>query len=241
MSTSHFVLLIESRDSAGPLAGQLVDLGIEPINASGLDSAIEVIEARQYSVSGVVLPGAIPGRKVRKALKRMRRCEPVLRAMAYGKAPDQAQRKHLRKAGVLLALWDGYDVGVLRNQVNRLVWGEGENEESARGSRRVPIHTPVRVVVGDREKDGFVYSISQGGCFIESPRASMEGAWLRTIFSLGERQLEIDGVVAFANVPGNLQRPNLPLGMGVRFEDVSEANRASLSEFISERMNSLEV
>jgi hypothetical protein len=240
MSTCHFILLIETDpNQTGPLVAQLVHLGIEPIRVSDLDEAIEVVGSGEYSVSAILLPSDLPGKEVRKALKNMRRREPRLPGMAYGKVPDRAQRKHLRQAGILLSLWDGYDVGVLRFQVNRLVSGEGQN--SVRSSRRVPIHTPVRVLVGGREKDGFVYSLSEGGCFIESPRASMDGARLRMIFVLGERELEIDGVVAFANVPGNLQRPNLPLGMGVRFEDISKPNRDVLARFIKERMNALEV
>jgi hypothetical protein len=240
MSTGHFVLLIETDpNQTGSLVAQLVHLGIEPIRVADLDEAIEVVESGEYSVSAVLLPADLPGKQVRKALKQMRRRELVLPAMAYGKVPDRAQRKRLRQADVLLSLWDGYDLGVLRFQINRLV--SGENQHSARESRRVPIHTPVRVLVGGREKSGFVYSLSEGGCFIESPRASMDGAELRMIFVLGKGELEIYGVVAFANVPGNLQRPNLPLGMGVRFEDVSKANRALLAGFIKERMNSLEV
>jgi hypothetical protein len=73
------------------------------------------------------------------------------------------------------------------------------------------------VLVGGREKSGILYSISQGGCFIESPRASMDGARLQTIFVLEERSYDLEGIVTFANVPGNLQRPNLPLaGCGKR-------------------------
>jgi len=240
MSASHFILLIATDPSrTGPLAKQLVRLGIEPILVANLDEAVEVIQSREYAVSAILLPSEIPGKEVRKALKIMRRREPVLPCMAYGKAPERAQRKLFRQAGVLLALWDGYDVGMLRFQINRLV--SGENQPSVRGARRAPIHTPVRVQVGGREKDGFLYSLSEGGCFIETPRASMDGARLRLIFVLEEQQLEVDGVVAFANVPGNLQRPNLPLGMGVRFEDASTPARELLTRFIRERMNSLEV
>lgn len=240
MPTSHFILLIETDPSqTGSLAAQLVHLGTEPIRVADLAEAAQVVEEGEYSVSAVLLPSDLPGKEVRRALKTMRRREPKLPGMAYGKAPDRSQRRRLRQAGVLLSLWDGYDVGVLRFQINRLV--AGESQHSIRGSRRVPIHTPVRVLVGGREKDGFVYSLSEGGCFIESSRASMDGARLRMIFSLAERELEIDGIVAFANVPGNLQRPNLPLGMGVRFEELSKSNRSTLARFIKERMNSLEV
>ena len=99
-----------------------------------------------------------------------------------------------------------------RFQLNRLVSGDAQN--TVRSSRRAPTHTPVRIFVGGREKNGTLYSLSEGGCFIDSPRASMDGARLRLVFELDGAELELSGLVAFANVPGNLQRPNLPLGMG---------------------------
>ena len=240
MSSGHFILLIETDPSlTGPLATQLVRLGIEPICVPDLDEAIEVVESRQYAVSAVLLPSEIPGKDVDRALKSMRLREPVLPCMAYGKAPGRAQRRLLRKAGVLLSLWDGYDVGILRFQINRLF--SGENQRSARGARRAPLHTPVRVEIGGREKHGLLYSLSESGCFVEMPRASMESAQLRLIFVLEGRELEIDGVVAFTNVLGNLQRPNLTLGMGVRFVDVPQSTRKLLARFTKQRMKSLKV
>ena len=113
MSTSHFVLLIESdQNQMGSLAAQLVHLGVEPIRVSDLDEATEVVNSGQYAVSGVLVPSDIPGKEVLKALKSMRRREPVLPCMAYGKAPERTQRKLLHRAGVLLSLWDGYDAGL---------------------------------------------------------------------------------------------------------------------------------
>jgi len=240
MATSHFILLIETDPSlTGHLAAQLVRLGVEPIRVPSLDEAVEILKSKQYSVSAVVLPSHLPGKEVRKAMKSMRRLEPKLPCMVYGKSPERAQRKLLRQAGVLLSLWDGYDVGMLRFQINRLV--AGANQPAVRQSRRAPIHNPVCVRVGGREKEGILYSLSEGGCFIETPRASMDGAHLRVFFALEEVEFEIDGVVAFANVPGNLQRPNLPLGMGIRFEEISKADRKRLADFIQTRMDALEV
>jgi hypothetical protein len=36
-------------------------------------------------------------------------------------------------------------------------------------------------------------------------------------------------------VPGNLRRPNLPLGMGVRFDALDEEATAALEAYVSER------
>ncbi len=240
MSTSHFILLVETDPAfTDTLSTQLVRIGIEPIRVPNLDEAVDVVKSKQYAVRGVLVPSEISGKAVLKAMKAMRRREPVLPCMAYGKVPGRAQRKLARRAGVLLALWNGYDAGVLRFQINRLV--SGENRGAVRGANRAPIHTPVRIHVGGREKDGVLYSLSEGGCFIETPRASMDGARLCMNFELEQREFEIDGVVVFANVPGNLQRPNLPLGMGVRFPDVPQDLAKPLANFIQERMDSLEV
>jgi len=240
MSTSHFIVLIETDPAfTETLATRLVRIGIEPIRVANLDEAVEVVESRQYAFCGVLVPAETGGKQVGKALKAMRRIEPVLPCMAYGKQPDAGQRRLLVRAGVMLALWDGYDPGVLRFQINRMV--SRERQASTRTTRRAPVHAPVRVTVGGRKKDGILYSLSEGGCFIESPRASMDGAQLNLGFEIEDHEFELDGVVVFANVPGNLQRPNLPLGMGVRFEDVPKQVLNSLARFIRERMNSLEV
>jgi hypothetical protein len=240
MQASHFILMIESNaDQGEKLATQLVRLGVEPIRVADLAEAIASVKSKQYAFGAVILPSDLPGKLVHKAMKSMRRREPVLPAMAYGKVPDTAQAKRLRRAGVLLALWDGYDEGMLRFQLNRLVAGDGQS--SMRKSRRAPTHTPVRVLVGGREKDGVLYSLSEGGCFIESPRASMDGARLTLLFDLAGQPLELDGVVAFANVPGNLQRPNLPLGMGVRWKDMDRGAQDQISQFVRDRMSALEV
>lgn len=240
MPTSHFVLLIEpDPHRTETLAAQLVRMGIEPIRVGELGEATRLVASRSYFFAGVLVPTSLSAARVAKALETMRQTESVLPAMAYGKAPDPAHRKTLRQAGVLLALWDGYDEGTLRFQINRLT--SGEQLSAARTSRRVPTHVPARVLVGGREKQGVLYSLSEGGCFVETPRASMEGARLRTLFALDGEHFELDGIVAFANVPGNLQRPNLPLGMGIQFDHPDAVTTNAIARVIHERLESLEV
>lgn len=240
MPTSHFILLIETDPHrTAALAGKLVRLGVEPIRVADLIEAATLVRSGSYVFSGALIPASLPPALVGKALASMREAESVLPAMAYGKQPDPNARRALRQAGVLLALWDGYDDGMLRFQINRLV--SGEQLSAARTSRRAPTHAPVRVLVGGREKNGLLYSLSEGGCFIETPRASMDGARLHILFELDREHFELDGTVAFANVPGNLQRPNLPLGMGVRFDGTDPDVRRSIAHVIQERLAALDV
>lgn len=233
-------MLVENESAATEsLARQLVRLGIEPIRADGLAEGIEVVGAGSYAIGGVLLPADLPPAGIAEAIQRMRRHGPLLPVMAYGKPPDPRQRKGLRRADVRLALWDGYDEAVLRFQLNRML--SGEIAHVARRSRRAPVHSPIRIRVGGREKQGMLCSLSEAGCFIETPRASMEGARLELAFGLDQRAYEIEGRVAFANVPGNLQRPNLPLGMGVCFERLPRSVASELDDFVRRRSGALEV
>jgi len=238
--SSRFILLVENESAAtDPLARQLVRLGIEPIRVEGLAEGIEAVEAGSYAIGAVLLPSDLPAVGIVDAIQRMRRREPLLAVMAYGKPPDPGQRKRLRQADVRLALWEGWDEAVLRFQLNRML--SGEIAHVARRSRRVPVHRPVRIRVGGREKQGMLCSLSEGGCFIETPRASMDGARLELAFTLEERTYELVGRVAFANVPGNLQRPNLPLGMGVCFEKLPRSVASELDAFVRRSSEALEV
>ena len=109
------------------------------------------------------------------------------------------------------------------------------------GSRRAPAHAPVRIPVDGREKDGPPCSVSERVCFIESSRANMEGARLTLTFELDDRAFELTGPDVFSNVPGNQQRSNLPLGMGVRFDDVLPPALDSLKRFIQSRAEAPEI
>lgn len=240
MPTSHFILLIElDPHRVSTLVGRLIRMGIEPIRVADVDEAKSIVRSRSYGFSGVLIPTALTAEVIVESIASMRRVDSILPAMVYGKAPDPAQRRLLRQAGIQLALWDGYDDGILRFQINRLLSVDPLSTE--RATRRAPTHASVRVLVGGREKQGLLYSLSEGGCFIETPRASMDGAQLRIVFALDGEDFELDGTVAFANVPGNLKRPNLPLGMGVRFQAADGETRSRIGRLVQERLGSLEV
>jgi uncharacterized protein (TIGR02266 family) len=86
-----------------------------------------------------------------------------------------------------------------------------------------------------------VYNLSPGGAFLQTNRASMNGAHVEVELQLPEGPIAARGEVIFANVPGNLQRPNLPLGMGVRFEDLDPASRKKILSYVKQRVTELEV
>lgn len=69
-----------------------------------------------------------------------------------------------------LAPWNDYDKGMLRFQLNRLVSGKAQT--SVREARRAPTDRPVRILIGERLKEGTLYSLAEGRAS-STPRAQL--------------------------------------------------------------------
>ena len=64
----------------------------------------------------------------------------------------------------------------------------------------------------------------------------MRGGTLQIQIPLEDGEIEVQGLVMWNNVPGNLRRPNVSVGMGVRFTGVStEVTAARWSSYVAER------
>lgn len=235
------VIVVESGDGQSEkLARRLSEIGIDPIRVADLDEACQQLEEPWPLIRVVLLPASLAAERIARALKSLSRAAPQgLRYVSFGDPPDRKWRKRLRGAGVNLALWEPYDDAMLRFQLNRAI-GEDANA-SRRDDPRIPTYLLARVSSGDRHKDGIVYSLSESGAFLETPRPNLEGATVAVELRIPGRALTLKAHVAFANVPGNLQRPNLPNGMGMRFIDTPAEDRKALRAYIKTRLTQLEV
>lgn len=235
------VLVLEAGSTAAALADRVEGLGLAAVRAPDLDAAVQLLEARVPLFEAVIVPAQWPADRIRGDLGRLRRAGPEggLPFVAWGKPPDRATRKALRAAGVALALWEPFDDGTLRFQLNRAFDGGrvGEN----RRAERVPTYLLARILPrgGSRALDAVVYSLSTTGAFVETPRARMGGAQLELEIRVPGEKLVLHSEVVFTNLPGNLQRANLPLGMGVRFLDPSPETERRLRDYLRERAAAL--
>ena len=236
------IILIEGSDGGiATLSERLRSFDVEPNRVVNLDSAEALVASQRQQFCVVMIPTDYQNDKLKKALK------PLARASAHsevyfvsvGRHPTSAQRKVLRAAGLKLALWEPYDEGTLRFQLNRALGGDRDHHQ--RRTLRVPTYLLARIYVGGRTKDAVVYSLSEGGAFLETQRASMEGAHVEVELRLPSGPIRAKGDVLFANVPGNLQRPNLPLGMGLSFADMSAADTKAIKDFVTTRYAELNV
>lgn len=242
MSSSGHILLLESLDGSGnKLAERILAFGIEPVLVSTLEEGRSILAERRVSVAAVMIPTDVASLSLKKEVKLLRRSGPAsgLMFISVGKAPTPDERKKLRGAGMQIALWEPYDDGTLRFQLNRALGGDRDSH--GRGSPRAPTYLLARIFVAGREKDAVVYSLSEGGSFLETPRASMDGARIEIELRLPANHIRVQGTVMFSNVPGNLQRPNLPMGMGVRFDDTDPEVAKQLATYVQQRLDQLNV
>ncbi len=241
--TSPVVLIEGSAGRLHELARRIRLQGAEPIVAQGTTEAGVLIPepGPDGGVAAVLLDVELAGRNLKKDLQRLRSAagSQELFFVAVGEAPATSARKKLRSAGVRCALWEPFDDATLRFQLNR-AWN-ADRDDHKRQSPRIPTYLHAQVGGGQRVKDGVVYSLSVQGAFIEAPRASMAGASVELAIRLPGCFIETRGRVVFANVPGNLQRPNLPLGMAVRFEKLDTATTKQLKSYVKDRLAQLEV
>jgi len=230
------VLLIETHEGRmAALGTRLRALGFSPLWAKSAEEALATVSNPAWHVSAVVMPPDLPAADLSGALRvlRERAASGRLPIAVEGRPPNASGLETLRGAGVDLALWEPYDDALLRFQMNRALAAGADGPR--RQKLRVPSGFRARVSVGGRAKDATVYCLSETGCFLETPRPTLPGARVEISIPRLAGESPLAGRVVFTNVPGNLQRPNLPLGMAVAFQPLPEHAALQVQRYVEDR------
>ncbi len=224
------------------LRARLGRMGYRAVPAKTPDQARAFLRVAGSRVGAVVVPSDLPVTNLRAALLSLRTIGAggELVFLAGGREPDAEGRRRLRDAGIELAVFDPCDTHTLRFQVNRALAGL-ERMRGRRRTVRAPADWPVVIHTGaGRVKEGRVYSISATGAFVTVGQPSMTRARVSLDLALPQGgPLSAAGRVVMTNVPGNVMRRNLPFGMGIRFEQLSEGASVSLLVYAQERFRAL--
>jgi hypothetical protein len=221
------------------LAKRLRLLGISAIRAkTGAEARAALADARS-PITAIVIPPDPPTLDLRRTLGALSRgpagtSRPLL---VCGPPPDEAARARLREAGAKLALWEPFDDHTLRFQVNRAM-ADRERAAVPRSAHRVPTHWPVEVRTGRRSRPARLYSLSARGAFLATPGPAQRCTLVHVSLPLapaGGDPLRLAGEVVTTNVPGNLRRWNLPLGMGLRFLGLRADSERVIERYTEER------
>jgi len=222
------------------LSQRLRELGYRVLRTKTLDQGCAALSDIRFAMTVAVIPPDLPVPDLDRALAALRAPArgPVLRFVATGAKPASGERSLLRGAGVEFALWEPFDDHTLRFQINRAL-AEAAPPSRRRQAVRVPTNWPVSVTTGKREKQARIYCVSAEGAYLATPRPSLPKALIHFSLPLPSGDLRLSGEVVMTNVPGNLARRNLPVGMGVRFTGHSEQAEQSILAFTDERARAL--
>jgi hypothetical protein len=236
------VLLYAFGAGLGDLATRIRQLGYEAVVEEEPRAAAARVARPAEPLSAALVPAdfALP--------QRGGELDHLLRAagargvcfVAVGARPGPEAERQLRQKHVRLCLWAPFHERELRFVLNRALFdpekGPYDPEKAeVRRDLRVPTELAARVRVGGREKPALVYSLSAGGCFLETLRPTLVGGAIEVVLPLPTGEFRAAGRVVLTNVPGNLQRSKLPCGMGIEFRHLDPAARAAIDAFVRER------
>jgi hypothetical protein len=237
MSSRRTVLVV---DAGGhplePAAQRLRLLGIPALRAkTGAEARAALLDARA-AVGAVLIPPDPPTMDLKKAVRALSTLPDgtQLALLVCGPCPDAGGRARLREAGATLALWEPLDDHALRFQVNR-AFAIDHVQNQARRAERVPASWPVEVRIGARARPAQCYSISARGAFLATAGPALRRTLVHVTLPLPGSELRLAGEVVATNVPGNLRKRNLPIGMGIRFLGLPREAEQRLLAFTTER------
>lgn len=241
MSNVRHLLLIDA--GAHPmqlLSSRLRRLGYSLLTVKTPEAAHHALLDGRYQIGAAVIPPDMPAADLTGALCSLRATAPFgeLSFLAGGLRPNADALERLGAAGVEFGLWEPVDQHTLRFLVNHAL-SEGQPVVRERHTLRVPAGFAVSVRTASREKDARVYSISSNGAFLATERPSLRSALLHLTLPLPEGAVSATGRVVMTNVPGNLLRKNLPVGMGISFTGLGADAQAAIQIYAESRLREL--
>ena len=233
------VLLIGFGDEHSELALRVQLLGCRPLRAEDPVAARLMLSRVGRPVRAAILSAdaVIPDRG--RALARLATSSGGMDFVVAGKRPPPDVIDEMRRDGIRQCLWGSFTDGELRFVINRALFDTTRGE--GRLQTRVPTDLTARVKTASGERRALVYNLSLEGAYLESSRTGMPGGRVGVILPLPGGDLGIAATVISTNVTGNLKRENLPMGMGIAFEDLDGEGSARLEQYIAARAGAFDL
>ena len=242
------VLLYAFGGAAGDLAGRVRPLGYEPLVEEEPRAAAARVARRDEPARAALIPSdfALPERG--GELDQLLRAAGAagIRFAAVGPMPEPEAEQRLRDRNVRHCLWSPFHDRELRFVLNRALFDPSHNAFGADKSKlrhelRAPTELGARIITGGREKPALIYNLSVGGCYLETLRPTLVGAAIEVTLPLPDGEFRAAGRVVLTNVPGNLERPNLPRGMAIEFLRLAPEAREAIQHYVLARAKAYEL
>lgn len=224
--------MLGAEHEARAISGALLLLGYRGIRADDAPAALHVLASTGATpCAGLLSARLAEPVDVLRAIRGMLGFP--LRWTLWGARPEPAVATALRAEQVRFLLGETFSEEELR-----FVLHEGRDADptdALRGELRVPTALRARVVAKTGERVAAICNLSAAGAYLATPRPTLRGGRIDVHLPLPSGPLRLGAEVLWNNVPGNLRRPNAPIGMGVRFLDVSRDTAAALEAYVEKR------
>lgn len=224
------VLALGFGEEFDALAGRLLLLGFRPVRATSTEDGVRALDRGGDAIRAVLLSVPHSLGDLGSALGGLRdhASSNGLCFVATGPGPGPRELEELGEAGVEFALWTPFEDAALRFVLNEAA--QDARIAETRRAVRAPTQLLARVFSSAGQKAALVYTLSERGAFLETLRPTSAKGHVKVELPLPSGTLTVDARVVVTNVPGNLKKTNLPMGMGVEFIDVPDETRRALAE-----------
>jgi hypothetical protein len=225
------VLLLGPERACRRVGGALLLLGYRGIPVSDAPSALRALAGAGAVISGLV-SGELPNPAPMLEELHASLATPLVWTL-WGVRPEAASAAALRAAHVRFLLTDPFTEEDLRFVLDTS--HQLGDYSAPRIEPRVPTTLRARVITKTGERVAVVCNISKQGAYLATPRPALRGGRIELEIPLPGHAIHTEADVLWNNVPGNLRRPNAPVGMGVRFTSLAAESVAALGAYLEER------
>lgn len=243
MRSAGTILLVDAgREPMHVLATRIQRLGFRAVRAKTAEEAQQLLLDHRFAFGAAVVPPDLPVADLRRSLDAYREMTRYgeLPFVAAGGRPSREERITLRNAGVDLGVFEPIDAHALRFQLNRAI-ALTHPIRRERSSLRAPATWEVSWRRRGRRDEARVYSVSAKGAFLATRAPALRGVELKLELPVDRHTVRTRARVVMTNVPGNLERANLPPGMGVCFEPLGDRGAAAMELYARGRLGRLEL
>ena len=235
METDRFALFYDPDAEELPQAVLgLLETGIDVIHAADPDEALLLARQKSGHLGALLAPSCLDSSAFDDLIQRV--C-PHLRGgieslLPIGQEPDGAVASQLRKSGVRWCLWEPFEARELRFvAVAALMAGDpGERRKRL----RVPAHLFASTLQDSDRRSAVVCDLSAGGAYLGVEPCFAASTEIDLELPLKPSAVYLRARVAHTHEGSVPPRTDLPVGMGVEFLEVGNADLAALSQLLDD-------
>lgn len=228
-------LVLDEGGSLGPLALQLVRLGVDALHASGPHEGLLIAREDVRRIGAVVVSADADLPALQGLLAQLVRDDGVARpsVLPVGSRLDATRRDAFRTLGARWALCPPFDAAELRFAVTHAI-AAGWDEE-LRIEPRLPVDLGAICHRGSVRHKVSVRNLSVGGAYLATRTPAELGARVKLEIELPGASIEPLARVAHATLVEDPDRPDTPIGFGVAFEAMDVRMETPLREYLAVR------